>query len=287
MRELPEDTERYSLLINATPCGMFPQVNETPAGPSLLSRCEAVFDSIYNPGETLLLRLARRCGCRAVGGMGMLVHQAASAQQIWLGSHFEPAALDSLIAEMHALIAARFPLPEGRPVVLCGFMGCGKSSLGRAVAKTLGLAFADADSLIVSKAGMSIPALFAQKGEAAFRAIEREVAMELSEMRGVIIASGGGMLTDPRNMEALRGRALIGYIETAFPRCYKRIQHSTRPLVRSKTRAELEALYRERQVLYRQAADFTVRNDRYFQRSLEELARRIKYTARPAPSKQA
>ena len=91
---------QFSLLLNATPVGMYPHSEGCPVSEQVISRCGAVFDCIYNPRQTLLLRRAQAMGIQALGGMHMLVLQAAAAQHIWLGTDFDPAALAAITAEM-------------------------------------------------------------------------------------------------------------------------------------------------------------------------------------------
>ncbi len=97
----------FSLLINATPVGMFPQVDACPVSERQIAQCAVVFDCIYNPRETLLMRRAKMLGAQVVGGMDMLVWQAAIAHEIWHGSHFTPEQIDPITAEMEQLLAAR------------------------------------------------------------------------------------------------------------------------------------------------------------------------------------
>ena len=75
----------HDILINCTPVGMYPRVDASPVDCDVVSRCAAVFDAVYNPRETCLLRLARERGIRCVEGLGMLFYQAVEAQKIWLG----------------------------------------------------------------------------------------------------------------------------------------------------------------------------------------------------------
>lgn len=270
--QLAEGEEQYSLLVNATPCGMHPHPNETPVDSRVLRRCDAVFDAIYNPTETLLLQLARACGCRTEGGMAMLVHQAAAAQTIWTGARFAPEALDALTRRMTAHIDRQFPPSPQKAVVLCGFMGCGKSSVGRAAAKAAGWEFVDADSLIAAAAGMEVSEIFARKGEAWFRALEREIAGQLRYMHRVVVASGGGMLANPENAALLREGTVVVYLDSSFPRCWRRIASSPRPLVQKLGRQGLAELYRQREALYRAAAGQVVENQGSFQSAVQALA---------------
>lgn len=95
---------RFSLLINGTPVGMYPNTDACPAPPAFLDGVDAVFDCIYNPSETLLLRHARERGKKTVGGMDMLVWQAAIAHEIWHGTRFSDRAVGRIIEEMTAYL---------------------------------------------------------------------------------------------------------------------------------------------------------------------------------------
>ena len=92
--------EEFNLLINATPVGMHPHQNETPVQQELLPHCRFVFDAIYNPEETLLLKMARKSGCKAIGGMAMLVWQAVRAHEIWDNSVYNTQDILKIICEM-------------------------------------------------------------------------------------------------------------------------------------------------------------------------------------------
>ena len=98
----------FDLLVNATPVGMYPKVNAMPVDRELLKSCAAVFDAVYNPENTALLTAAREAGCKAQGGMPMLVWQAAAAQEIWLGVEFDPQEVVKVIASATAYMNAHF-----------------------------------------------------------------------------------------------------------------------------------------------------------------------------------
>lgn len=102
--DLAEIPGQFGLVINATPVGMYPHTEESPVPDAFLERTEAVFDCIYNPAETALLRAARALGKPCAGGMDMLVWQAAAAQQIWLGVQFAESDIQRVIAEMNGYL---------------------------------------------------------------------------------------------------------------------------------------------------------------------------------------
>ena len=100
LSSLPDEDTQYRWLINATPAGMYPKVDDMPLDPSVLSRCENVFDAIYNPAQTKLMRMARQAGCHVIGGMAMLVWQAVQAHQYWYGAQYREEDIAALIREM-------------------------------------------------------------------------------------------------------------------------------------------------------------------------------------------
>lgn len=94
-------------------------------------------------------------------------------------------------------------------IVLTGFMGTGKTTTGRCISRLLGLPFVDSDDLIRAHAGLSIPEIFARYGETEFRRIERDVCLELAARRGQVIATGGGMLVNPDNLQAMIAGGIV------------------------------------------------------------------------------
>ncbi len=141
-------------------------------------------------------------------------------------------------------------------IVLCGFMGCGKSTVGKQLAKLLGKVFIDTDEYIESKQGMSIAQIFESQGESSFREIEHEACVTLAKKSGFIIATGGGALTFERNAHAFKDDITV-FIDVPFNEIERRIKStSSRPLFRDKEKA-LE-LYNNRLPLYKKAASYTV-----------------------------
>lgn len=103
------DTSRhYDLLVNACPVGMYPKVDSCPVPDEIIEKCDAVFDLIYNPGETQLLKKAKSMGKKAVGGMAMLVWQAVSAHKIWDGDEYTLDEVNSIIDEMNEIVKRDF-----------------------------------------------------------------------------------------------------------------------------------------------------------------------------------
>lgn len=135
-------------------------------------------------------------------------------------------------------------------IYLCGFMGCGKSHIGRMLARFTGRKLVDLDAVIVEREGMSIPDIFAQYGEPHFRELEAKYIRELSD--GYIVATGGGALINDSTAEFARQSGLSVYINTSFENCYMRIKNDkNRPLVVNNTKEQLEELYNKRSEIYK------------------------------------
>ena len=160
-----------------------------------------------------------------------------------------------------------------RGVVLVGFMGSGKSSVGRALARRFGVPFVDVDERIESAAGCRIRDLFAREGEPAFRAREKAALRDALSVKGCVIATGGGAFADEENRVLLRSYAPVVYLETAVETLLERLSGDLgRPLLRGGEREEVvRDLLSRREPGYR-TADVTVRTDG---RSVQDVAGRV------------
>ena len=151
------------------------------------------------------------------------------------------------------------PIMSGRRSIenlaLVGFMGCGKSSVGRLAAKDLGFEFVDTDTLVEQRAGISISEIFATEGEAAFRRLERETLAELETRTGHVIATGGGAIVDPKNLASLKRHALVVCLWAGAEAIHERTKHqSHRPLLQGDDPlGTIRQLLAEREPVYKQA----------------------------------
>jgi shikimate kinase len=146
-------------------------------------------------------------------------------------------------------------------IVLIGFMGAGKSLTGVNLAQRLKMRFLETDSLIEQKAGKSIPEIFSDDGEAAFRRLETEIAAEVAGEENAVIACGGGMTLDKINMDRLRENAVIVYLDVDPDIILKRLMNSgdKRPLLNTPDRKQrIMDLLKQRRPLYEQEADIRV-----------------------------
>lgn len=139
-----------------------------------------------------------------------------------------------------------------RHLVLIGFMGCGKSTVGPGVADRLDAPFVDVDQAIVELAGKSIPAIFAEEGEEGFRRRETEALRRILDAPPQVVAAGGGLITQPENRRLLSERASTVWLRAPLSVLLQRVAHcGNRPLLQGPDGAERAArLYREREPLY-------------------------------------
>ncbi len=159
-------------------------------------------------------------------------------------------------------------------MVLIGFMATGKTAVGRALARRLGREFLDTDQLVEHAAGKSVPELFASAGEAEFRAAERDAVAEVSRRRGVVIATGGGVPLDDRNLQALRATGMLVCLTARPETILERLGYpTTRPLLASAAdpAAEISRLLSTRAKRYAMA-DLAVETD---QRTIESIVEEI------------
>ena len=136
-------------------------------------------------------------------------------------------------------------------IFLCGFMGCGKSTVGSLLAKKNGCGFCDTDELVVKSQGMTIPEIFAQKGEPYFRKVEAETVKSLCGKNTVVACGGGAMLNSDTAKTVKENGGIIVYLNVPFEECYSRISGDTnRPIVMNNTKEQLEEIYNKRHTIY-------------------------------------
>ena len=234
-----------TLVVNATPVGMYPNNGARLIDLDLLPQCRCVLDLIYNPARTRLLLDAEERKIRCENGLSMLVAQAKRAAELFTGKMIPDAVCADILRTLER---------EMHNVILIGMPGCGKTSVGTLLAQRLGRPFFDADAEIERRLGCTIPAFFAREGENAFRAVETQVLAELGKRSGCVIATGGGCVTRPENYELLHQNGTLVWLR----RDLSALPVEGRPISRSRALSEL---YREREPLYRRFADICVEND--------------------------
>ena len=233
-----------SIIVNATPVGMYPNNGQSPVDLDLFPKLEGVLDLIYNPARTQLILDAEKRNLVAENGLWMLAAQAKEAAEYFTGNSIE----DSLIAHIHTELSGKM-----QNIVLIGMPGCGKSTVGKALADICSKEFVDADQEIIRLAGKSIPSIFAEDGEEIFRQWETKVLELLGKRSGLVIATGGGCVTRPENYPLLHQNSSIVWLK----RDLSLLPTEGRPLSH---REHLKEMYDYRAPMYGQFADITVEN---------------------------
>ena len=148
-------------------------------------------------------------------------------------------------------------------IYLCGFMGCGKSRIGREFAKRSGMTFADLDRYIVEHEGMKIPEIFEKYGESRFRDLESELILTIGKEGNTIVSCGGGVVVRPENIEYMKKNGRVFYLKTSPETVYNRVKDSTnRPILNGNMNVEyIAGLMEKRRALYEGAADITITTD--------------------------
>ena len=246
------------VIINTTPCGMYPNIGEAAIGIDKFARLEGVVDAIYNPLNSFLVTSAKEKGISATGGLYMLVAQADFAAEKFTDSIIDKSEIDRIYNKI---------FNQKRNLVLIGMPSCGKTTIGKAIAEQLGKEFIDSDDEIVKKQGMPIPEIFGKFGEKYFRNIETEVIAELSLKQSAVIATGGGAVLNKRNVDLLKENGLVIFLDRPLE---KLITTDDRPL--SSNRELLTKRYNERYDIYCSLADIIVNSDC----DLEENIGRVK-----------
>ena len=145
-------------------------------------------------------------------------------------------------------------------IILCGFMGAGKTTIGKALSQKMGYKYLDTDELIENEQGISIKEIFNKYGEQYFRDLEHEVCKKITNIKNIIVSTGGGLMTYQRNSDILKMNDIIFFLDTSFDTICNRISNSdTRPLFKDIDKAKV--LYDERKPKYYSVADFVINGD--------------------------
>lgn len=144
-------------------------------------------------------------------------------------------------------------------IYLCGFMGCGKSTIGKLISKKLGMSFTDLDSYIENKENMSIPEIFEKKGEPYFREAEVKAVAELADKNNAVIACGGGTILNDKSAETASKCGTVIFLDVPFELCYSRIKDDkNRPLVVNNSKDELRKIFNKRHDIYLRNSDISI-----------------------------
>ena len=243
------------VLINTTPVGMYPDISGLPSDiNNSYVNIESVIDVIYNPLNTRLVYRAKCAGLKAAGGLPMLVAQGFFASKLFNGQRLGDDPVGDLTSSDKEKIEEVIDMitESVGNIVLTGMPGSGKTTVGKIIAKKLGLEFVDTDELFTEDNGMTPSKCIRQSGEAAFRALEKEAVVKACAKGGRVIATGGGVILDPENIENLSLNGTIVYIN----RKLNELATGGRPL--SEGAENLKALYYRRLPIYLACDDMLI-----------------------------
>lgn len=233
------------IIINTTPCGMYPDNESVPIDLSFFTKLEGVADVIYNPLRSRLVREAKRLGVVAEGGLYMLVKQALLASELFFDTEYGE---DTTCKVFSNVITSK------ENIVLSGMPSSGKTTVGTLLSRLTGRELYDTDKYLEAKHGMSVPDMFSRYGEPKFRDMEAEAVKELSVKNGVIIATGGGAVMRAESADALKQNGRIYFLDRPLAEL---IPTDDRPM--SRTREALEQRYNERYDTYLSTADEVIK----------------------------
>ena len=231
-----------ALIVNATPVGTYPNCPASPVPDETLAalpELQAVIDVVYNPERTGICLAAERLGIPSESGLAMLVAQAYHSSQLFQGRPLDEGLISQIEADLRA---------SQRNIVLIGMPGAGKTSTGRALARLLHRPFIDLDDAFAVDTGVTAEQFIRQHGEEPFRERETKVAASYGRESGLVIACGGGIVTQPRNYDLIHQNGTIAFID----RPLYQLTSDGRPVSQLKG---IERLANERMGLYRSWCD--------------------------------
>ena len=260
-----ENLERHAdaaVIANTTPVGMYPNTGKSALSLEGFPRLEGVLDAVYNPARTQILLDAERRGLAAVNGLWMLVAQAKESAEWFTGEEIP----DSRIAKIHHTLRLQM-----ENIILIGMPGCGKTAVGQQLAQKLGKKFVDADESLEARVCRKITDIIPNDGEAAFREMESETLAELGKQSGLVIATGGGCVTQPQNYPLLHQNGTIFWLKRELDK----LPTDGRPLSQKGT---LGQMYEARMPLYRRFADAAISNDGSITETASAICRKLEET---------
>ena len=254
------DIKGVEVIINATPVGMYPLIDECPVNLEKFDRLQCVIDLIYNPQKTLLIKKAEELNLICSNGLPMLVEQALLAQDIWLDKKHLPSLTEEIILKLSG---------DKLNLALIGMPGAGKTTVGKELAVKLNKKFIDLDEEIKSSIGKSPAEIILSDGEERFREIETQVLKNVLLNSNAVISLGGGAVIKQENRRLLGLNAITVYIK----RDLSSLGLENRPISKDKG---VEKLFAERKPYY-ESADIWVDNNGAINDTLKEIV--LKYEA--------
>lgn len=229
------------------------------------------FDLVYNPAVTPFMKKLDGYGIPNDNGLSMLLYQGIIAYELWTGEKVSDELADLVMKRLERQL-------YGENLILVGYMGSGKSTVGKELAKASGKQFMDTDAMIEERAGCSIREIFQTEGEEAFRRMETELLRELSASKvNSVIATGGGIVLRSQNRKLMRKTGSVIWLSASPEETLSRVRSDTgRPLLDSASEEELAEKIRkmlsERGPAYEASADWTIETDGL---SVKEIVKKI------------
>ena len=254
------------IIVNTTPCGMYPKNDDCPVDINLFEKLEAVVDVVYNPMKTTIVSNALKKGLKAVSGLYMLVAQAVYASNIFLSEEKTQNEIETEIERIYKIIKK-----QKENIVLIGMPSCGKTTIGQNLATILNKEYVDTDNLIEETIKMPIKDFLTKENESGFRDIEEEIIKEISKKNNKVISTGGGIIKRKVNINRLKQNATIIFIDRPLELLQAT---SSRPL--SSNKNDLEKLYNERYQIYKDSADIIIKNDSTIENVINNILNEVK-----------
>ncbi len=238
-----KEQKDVEFIINATPVGMNETFGECLVDLSDFPKLKGVVDLIYNPNITELLFRAKTLGVPCINGLSMLVAQAKKSEEIWLKKSIRESEIERIEKKLNKSV---------KNVVLIGMPGCGKSSVGKEIAKILGREFIDTDEQFQKTFNTSPAQCIKAEGENSFREKESSVIKTVSRESGKVIATGGGAPIKEINRKNLMSNGTIVYLE----RDINSLATDNRPL--SEGKDGVKELFKKRKAIYESFCDVKI-----------------------------
>lgn len=250
-----------TIIINTSPCGMYPNDDDPIIDINSFYNLKAVVDVVYNPLKTKLIRYSENIGIKAVGGLYMLVAQAVYAKYKFLDEKLENQQIKDTIRSIYEEL-----LSKKQNIVLIGMPGCGKSTIGKILSDKLNKEYIDTDIEIEKEINCKIKDYLTESNENDFRNIETGVAKKVSLLNNRIISTGGGIIKRKENIISLKANGIILFIDRNIE---KLSMDDSRPL--SSTYDKLKLLFEQRYPLYKSSCDFVISNDKDIDSVIDDI----------------
>lgn len=259
---LEKNKSMYQVIVNTTPVGMYPNMDEAPITLNGYTFLEALIDIIANPLQTKLMFEAKTKGIKTCGGFEMLVRQAAHADKRFVNVEVDEEKVQSCLYTLKE---------EIQNIILIGMPTSGKSTIAKELANRLHMNCVDMDQEIEKRMGISIKECFETKGEEEFRKYEKDIAKEIREYKHTVVSCGGGVIKDATTMQYLSTNGIVVWIDRDLNLLF---ESDSRPL--SSTKEDLNRLYEERYPLYQKYSDIHVCNNTTITEVIDEIIKKGK-----------